>query len=59
MAERKIISTLNESSVKLSHLLDDYNLPASSMKELEVVLFGTSRLKKYGVVTRTQIHEYI
>ena len=56
IAERKIIEESSElSSVKLSYLVDDYNLPTSSMKELGAILFGISRLEKRGVVTRTQI----
>ena len=49
IAERKIIEESSElSSVKLSYLVDDYNLPTSSMKELGAILFGISRLEKRG-----------
>lgn len=44
IADRKIVHESNESSVKVSYLLDDYNLPASSMKELGAVIFGICRL---------------
>ena len=40
--------------MKLSWLLDDYNLPASTMRELGAKLFDISKLEKHGVVTRTQ-----
>ena len=56
IARRTIrIQQPSELSVKLSYLLDDYNVPTSLMKELEAVLIGISRLEKRGVVTRTQI----
>ena len=56
IARRMIrIQQPSELSVKLSYLLDDYNVPTSLMKELEAVLIGISRLEKRGVVTRTQI----
>ncbi len=42
--------------MKLSMLLDDYNLPSSTMKELGSILIGISKLEKIGLVTRTQQH---
>ena len=53
MNERSI-STSSASSIKLSMLLDDYNLPSSTMKELGSILFAISKLEKIGLVTRTQ-----
>ena len=48
------ISTSSESSVKLSMLLDDCNLPASTLQELGGILFDISKQQRHGVVTRTQ-----
>ena len=43
IADRKIREESNELSIQLSYLVDDYNLPTSSTKELGAILFGISR----------------
>ena len=48
-------STSSESSVRISLLLDDYNLPVSTKKELGAIIFDIYKLEKHGVVTRTKI----